>query len=102
MFSRVPETGQRIQARPAAGKRTRRSLTYSPCLGEAFAGEGWRVITRTKIALDAALGYYSPHLSPQSLAGGGNRGRACLDLDRAIYLVPKMQFLLDARETLRR
>ena len=33
---------------------------------------------------------------------GGNRGRACLDLDGAIYLVPKMLFLLDARETLRR
>ena len=35
-------------------------------------------------------------------AGGGNRGRAWLDLDGAIYLVPKMLFLLDARETPRR
>ena len=56
-----------VVRRQVPGKRTRRSLTYSPRLGELLAGEGWRVITGARVALNAPFGYDPPHFSPQSL-----------------------------------
>ncbi len=51
----------------ARGKRTRRSLTYSPRLGKLLAGERGRVITRAGVSLNTRHGGTSPDLPAQSL-----------------------------------
>lgn len=45
-----------ISGQDEPGKRTRRSLAYSPCLGELPTGERGRVITRAEVGLDARHG----------------------------------------------
>jgi hypothetical protein len=56
-----------ISCQDEPGKRTRRSLTYSPCLGEPLAGERRRVIAWTGVGLNARRGGASPDLPAQSL-----------------------------------
>ena len=59
--------GPRSPARTSPGKRTRRSLTYSPRLGELLAGERGRVIARAGISLNTRHGGASPDLPAQPL-----------------------------------
>jgi hypothetical protein len=47
------------------GKRTRRSLTNSPCRGKVLAGERGRVIAWTWIDLNTPPGYASAGFAPQ-------------------------------------
>ena len=49
------------------GKRTRRSLTCSPCLSEILAGENGRFVARAGVGLNARQGDTSPGLPAQSL-----------------------------------
>jgi Major Facilitator Superfamily len=56
-----------ISCQDEPGKRTRRSFTYSPCLGEFLAGERGRVIARAGVRLNACHGGASPDLPAQSL-----------------------------------
>ena len=49
------------------GKRTRRSLTYSPRLSELLPGERGSGLARAAISLDARLGHASLDFPPQSL-----------------------------------
>jgi len=56
-----------ISCQDEPGKRTRRSLTYSPCLGEFLAGERGRVIARAGVSLNARQGGASPDFPAQSL-----------------------------------
>lgn len=69
-----------ISRQDEPGKRTRRSLTHSPCLRKFLAGEHQRVIARATIGLTALLGHapsdlpsQAPQLSPQPIQlGTGN------------------------------
>jgi len=54
-----------ISCQDEPGKRTRRSLTYSPRLGELLAGKGGRVITGTGVGLNARQGGAPPDLPAQ-------------------------------------
>ena len=56
-----------ISCQDEPGKRTRRSLTYSPRLRELLAGERGRVITRTGVSLNTRHGDASPDLPAQPL-----------------------------------
>ena len=62
-----------ISCQDVPGKRTRRSLTYSPRLGELLAGERGRVIARAGIGLNARHGGASPDLAAQPLQLGLQR-----------------------------
>jgi hypothetical protein len=53
-----------ISCQDEPGKRTRRSLTYSPRLGEPLAGERGSVIARAGISLNARVGHASPDFAP--------------------------------------
>jgi hypothetical protein len=62
-----------ISCQDEPGKRTRRSFTYSPCLGELLAGERGRVIARAGVSLNARHGDASPYLPAQPLQLGPER-----------------------------
>ena len=62
-----------ISCQDEPGKRTRRSLTYSPFLSELLAGERGRVIAWAGVGLDARYGDASPDLPAQSLQLGLQR-----------------------------
>jgi hypothetical protein len=59
-----------ISCQDEPGKRTRRSLTYSPCLSELLAGERGRVIARARVGLNARHGDASADLPAQTLELG--------------------------------
>jgi hypothetical protein len=56
-----------ISCQDEPGKRTRRSLAYSPRLSEFLTGERGSGLARAGISLDARLGHASPDFPPQSL-----------------------------------
>jgi hypothetical protein len=62
-----------ISCQEEPGKRTRRSLTYSPRLGELLAGERGRIIARAGVGLNARHGDASPDLPAQPLQLGPQR-----------------------------
>jgi hypothetical protein len=62
-----------ISCQGKPGKRTRRSLTYSPRLSELLAGERGRVVARAGIGLDVGHGNAPAGFSPQSLQLGLHR-----------------------------
>lgn len=54
-----------ISFQDVPGKRTRRSVTDSPCCSKFLAIERGRVIAWTRIGLHTPLGYTSPDFAPQ-------------------------------------